>query len=78
VDSVITEITAFVGSTPVIDGVISPGEWTDANKIDRQPGLSSLYMEREECRGKHLPAGIYTLVVRTGGGKTNSFKLVKI
>lgn len=31
---VTNQITAFVGSTPVIDGVISPGEWSDANKID--------------------------------------------
>lgn len=28
------EITAWVGSTPVIDGVISPGEWSDALQVD--------------------------------------------
>ncbi len=28
------EISAWVGSTPTIDGVISPGEWNDAFKID--------------------------------------------
>jgi len=28
------EISAWVGSTPVIDGVISPGEWSDAFEVD--------------------------------------------
>jgi hypothetical protein len=28
------EITAWVGTTPTIDGTISPGEWTDACKVD--------------------------------------------
>ena len=28
------EISAWVGSTPVIDGVISPGEWSDAFEMD--------------------------------------------
>lgn len=28
------EISAWVGSTPTIDGVISPGEWTDAFTVD--------------------------------------------
>ena len=28
------EISAWVGTTPVIDGVISPGEWNDAFKVD--------------------------------------------
>ncbi len=28
------EITAWVGSTPTIDGVISPGEWSDALEVD--------------------------------------------
>ncbi len=28
------EISAWVGTTPVIDGVISPGEWSDAFEID--------------------------------------------
>jgi hypothetical protein len=28
------EISAYVGSTPVIDGTLSPGEWTDAFRVD--------------------------------------------
>ena len=28
------EISAWVGSTPTIDGVISPGEWSDAFEVD--------------------------------------------
>ncbi|MEI7725707.1 MAG: FlgD immunoglobulin-like domain containing protein [Bacteroidota bacterium] len=28
------EISAWVGSTPVVDGVISPGEWSDAFEVD--------------------------------------------
>ena len=28
------EISAWIGSTPVIDGVISPGEWSDAFEVD--------------------------------------------
>ena len=28
------EISAWTGSTPVIDGVISPGEWSDAFEVD--------------------------------------------
>jgi hypothetical protein len=28
------KLSAWVGSTPVIDGVISPGEWNDAFKVD--------------------------------------------
>jgi len=28
------QISAYVGTTPVIDGVISPGEWSDAFKVD--------------------------------------------
>jgi len=31
---VTNEISAWVGSTPVIDGVISPGEWNDAFEVD--------------------------------------------
>ncbi|MCX6304487.1 MAG: carboxypeptidase regulatory-like domain-containing protein [Bacteroidetes bacterium] len=29
-----SEISAWVGSTPVIDGVINPGEWSDAFEVD--------------------------------------------
>ena len=29
-----SELSSYVGSTPVIDGVITPGEWTDAFKAD--------------------------------------------
>jgi len=31
---VTNEISAYVGSAPVIDGVISPGEWSDAFRVD--------------------------------------------
>ena len=31
------EITAWVGTTPTIDGVISPGEWSDANVKSTSP-----------------------------------------
>ncbi len=31
---VTNEISAYVGSTPVIDGVISPSEWSDAFRVD--------------------------------------------
>jgi hypothetical protein len=31
---VTSEISAYVGSTPVIDGVISSGEWSDAFRVD--------------------------------------------
>ncbi len=31
---VTNEISAYVGATPAIDGVISPGEWTDAFRVD--------------------------------------------
>lgn len=31
---VTNQISAYVGSTPTIDGVISPGEWTDAFRVD--------------------------------------------
>ena len=31
---VTNEISAYVGSTPVIDGVLSPGEWSDAFRVD--------------------------------------------
>jgi len=31
---IVRELSSYVGATPVIDGVISPGEWTDAFKVD--------------------------------------------
>jgi fibronectin type 3 domain-containing protein len=31
---VTNQISAYVGSTPTIDGVISPGEWSDAFRVD--------------------------------------------
>jgi flagellar hook assembly protein FlgD len=32
----------------------------------------------KNAEGNSLPAGIYTMVIRTGSGMSNSYKLVKI
>jgi len=31
---IVNELSSYVGATPVIDGVLSPGEWSDAFKAD--------------------------------------------
>ena len=41
-------------------------------------GYQHFIWNGKDATGNDLPAGIYTLKIRTGGGMSNSYKLIKI
>ncbi|MCK9205412.1 MAG: carboxypeptidase regulatory-like domain-containing protein, partial [Bacteroidales bacterium] len=65
-----SELSSYVGSAPVIDGVISPGEWTDAFKAD----ISDIIGTRDNTPN---PIGSVIAYLKVNAAKTSLYCAVE-